>query len=335
MAYEGIPLNWEMLSLLGAVGVTAAGGAWKLANSISKGQLNEWQLKHGLAQQRADTAETDIEKFKLKVDRAGEHTRDLERQLAKIEVDLGTAIAQGQGPAKAGEHLKIIEELKARVGKFDQLRDALFGAEDEVWRLRETQAPTDFQKRMLESLVRIITIANLKGGVGKTTLVAGLAGYFSSLGKRVLIIDFDYQGSLTRMMVLGARLPLGSSILADAVLGGEINGKGLTQIARELGTRLPKARLITCGQTFDGFEFRLMLRWLLRETGDDVRFRLANLLLSPEVQKEFDIVLIDAPPRLSTGLINALCASHAIIVLCSTLYLQMRSDSSYIARTRY
>jgi cellulose biosynthesis protein BcsQ len=116
------------------------------------------------------------------------------------------------------------------------------------------------------------------------------------------------------MMMLAANLQLGASILAETLLSNALDSKPLTQAARDLGSILPNVKLITCGQTFDGFEFRLMLKWLLRETQDDVRFRLANFILSEDAQKEFDIVLIDAPPRLSTGAINALFASHAVLV---------------------
>lgn len=77
---------------------------------------------------------------------------------------------------------------------------------------------------------------------------------------------------------------------------------------------MPATQLITCGQTFEGFEFRLFLRGLLGETRDDVRYRLANLLLSKDIQGAFDIVIIDAPPRSSAGALNGLFASHALIV---------------------
>jgi cellulose biosynthesis protein BcsQ len=61
--------------------------------------------------------------------------------------------------------------------------------------------------------------------VGKTTIVAGLAAYLAKRGKRVCVIDFDYQGSLTRTLILGGRLPLGRTILADTVIGGDLDGK--------------------------------------------------------------------------------------------------------------
>jgi len=49
------------------------------------------------------------------------------------------------------------------------------------------------------SNARVIAIANLKGGVGKTTTVLNLAGFVGQLGKRVLAVDTDPQASLTRV----------------------------------------------------------------------------------------------------------------------------------------
>jgi cellulose biosynthesis protein BcsQ len=201
------------------------------------------------------------------------------------------------------------------VKKFDELRDALFGAEDEVWNLRQSKPPRDFEARMRASRTKIIATASYKGGVGKTTITANLAAYFArQMNKRVLLIDFDYQGSLTRMMILGARLPQSDTILADSIIKGEANGTWVAQTARELNAVLPGSRLVTCGQTFDGVESRALLRWLMGETEDDVRFRLAEIVLSEAIQASFDIVLIDAPPRASAGAINAYLASHAVIV---------------------
>src|SRR5215831_5023328 len=49
---------------------------------------------------------------------------------------------------------------------------------------------------------RVIAVANLKGGVGKTTTVLNLAGFAGRMGKRVLAVDTDPQGSLTRVALL-------------------------------------------------------------------------------------------------------------------------------------
>lgn len=249
---------------------------------------------------------------KLEADKSGlERKRD---ELAQENVRLAAALDAAMGGA-TNPSSQVIEGLKGRLASYDKFRDALMGTEDELWKLREVLAPTDFAHRMADSKVKVITVANLKGGVGKTTLTANLMAYFAiKQGKRVLAIDFDYQGSLTRMVMLGANLQLGTSILSDTLLGGSADGSWLVQSSKDLGSTLPRCRFITCGQIFDRFENRTQLQWLLGETSDDVRFRLANILLQPAVQNEFDLVLIDAPPRLSLGAVNALCASHAIIV---------------------
>ena len=54
--------------------------------------------------------------------------------------------------------------------------------------------------------------------------------------------------------------------------------------------------------------------WLIGDIQDDERYRLANLIVSSEVQNAYDLVLIDAPPRTSLGTINALCSSHALLI---------------------
>lgn len=324
MALETIPLNWEMLTFLGGAAATGATVAWQVANALSKANARELEARIIACAQKSETLSTDLEKQTLKVERQQTRALELERYIQKLEVDLES----GMGP----EGRKTIEELKRRVKNFDELRDALLGAEDEVWKLRPTQPPTDFFVRMQRSRTKVITVINYKGGVGKTTIVAGLAAYLAARGKRVFIIDFDYQGSLTRTLILGGRLPLGASIRADSVIGGEIDGKQFVHLGRDLGGTLPGASLITCGHSFDGFEYRTMLHWLLGETKDDVRFRLAQLILSEDVQKDFDYVLIDAPPRSSTGAINALCASHALIVPTVLDSLSVDAVGSFLAR---
>jgi chromosome partitioning protein len=307
MMYESIPFNWEMLSLVGGAGVLGAGGTWKLAQAIYS--ENRERIKRARKLDRLLRASNDQckEKDRIIAENAtliAALKKDLDRTSAEVPNDY-----QDTTPPRA-----TLEELDKRVARYEELRSALLGEEDEAWRLRELSRPPDFLKRMEDSHTKVVTVINLKGGVAKTTIVANLAIHFGETGKRVLAIDFDYQGSLTRTMVLGARLPLGTELLAAQLLGGTTDGKWLAKEAFDLRSVAPNVKLVTCGQTFDSFEFKLMLKWLLNETEDDIRFRLAALLLSQEVQRKFDLVLIDAPPRLSTGAINALCASHAILV---------------------
>ncbi len=62
------------------------------------------------------------------------------------------------------------------------------------------------------------------------------------------------------------------------------------------------------------FEDRSLVEWLIQQSGDDVRYRLAQVLLDEAVREKYDIVLIDVPPRLTTGTINALCASTHVLI---------------------
>jgi chromosome partitioning protein len=305
-----------MLALVGTACTAAAAGAWIVSRASSQSEARALKVENDFLKLRLSLAEADLDKYKAGLQEVQERMVELSGQYATLVTNLKTTTSDAANQQSVGLHLQLVDELQTQLKRFTKLRDAVVaGTEEDVWNLLEKIAPEDFERRMRDSRLKVLMVANLKGGVGKTTLVANLAAYFAKkLKKRVLVIDFDYQGSLTRMMLLGVQISLGSSILADTLLEGRIDGKWVTDHALRMGTILPNAQLITCGQTFEGFEFRLFLRGLLGETQDDVRYRLSRLLLSKEVQDAFDIVLIDAPPRSSAGALNALFASHGLIV---------------------
>ena len=61
-------------------------------------------------------------------------------------------------------------------------------------------------------------------------------------------------------------------------------------------------------------ETRVMAQWMTESTSDDVRYRLRHALHSAEVQEEYDLILLDCPPRLTTACINALaCCDYVLI----------------------
>jgi cellulose biosynthesis protein BcsQ len=61
-------------------------------------------------------------------------------------------------------------------------------------------------------------------------------------------------------------------------------------------------------------ENREMVRWLIGDEKTDIRYRLAHQLLSSTVLNNFDVILIDAPPRLTTASVQALCASTHVLI---------------------
>lgn len=78
-----------------------------------------------------------------------------------------------------------------------------------------------------------------------------------------------------------------------------------------------KAHLVTCDYSLTRHETRLMLNWLLQGGEPDIRFYIAEGLLGRRVQdqdKGFDLVIIDTPPRLTTGAVGALIAATHLVV---------------------
>lgn len=164
--------------------------------------------------------------------------------------------------------------------------------------------------------IPIVTTANMKGGVGKTTLTANLAAYLDAQGKRVLLIDFDYQGSLSQTALAAAGNSRLAS-LADDLIRGERSAAAILDGSQSLTPAMENSRILTCYYEFSDTELTELAKWITaaKPTGNrDLRFRLCNILRDPVVQEQFDIVLIDAPPRFSTGTINALCASTHLLI---------------------
>jgi chromosome partitioning protein len=193
-----------------------------------------------------------------------------------------------------------------------RLKDAL-KSDQELWRFHDDAPPRDLLNIIHTGKMKVVVLLNLKGGVSKTTLTANIGAYYASLGMKVLLIDMDYQGSLTAMMLVAANLSEHSSIVDDVIDTG--NG-GLIAKAEKLEAILGPIKLLSAGKSLHSVENRLQIGWLIEpKPARDIRFNLLHFLTSKEVSKEnFDVVLIDSPPRLTTGTINALAAaSHFAI----------------------
>lgn len=160
----------------------------------------------------------------------------------------------------------------------------------------------------------IITVANMKGGVGKTTLVANLAARFQRDATRpVLVIDFDYQGSLSETFAKQAERPQ-DAMRAHTLLFGDVSDSDALAHARPLARGLESVEYYPARYEFATIENNIMIDWVRNPGNGDVRFCLCRYLRSTPFQKRYSMVLIDCPPRLTTGTINALCASTHLLI---------------------
>ena len=197
----------------------------------------------------------------------------------------------------------------------NRVRDA-FKDNNNMWLRQPVNKPDGYDERLQKS-IPILLFANLKGGVGKTTIAANLANYFERRrGERVLAIDLDHQGSLTSMLLPGesARMQRPAEIVKSVIGGMPPLGGAMFAERVRIRHSVRNSHLIECDDAFGNFETRLLLEWLINDRKDDIRYNLARVLHSPEVQGHFDRVIIDAPPRMTTGLMNALCASTDLVV---------------------
>jgi cellulose biosynthesis protein BcsQ len=183
---------------------------------------------------------------------------------------------------------------------------------DGIWRLHRVAPPSAALTILRNSSMRIVVFLNLKGGVAKTTTTVNMAAYFARLGKRVLVIDLDYQGSASAMLLRAGGLGEKPSAV-DTVIA---TGTGSIKEACDLSAKLGPIELLTAGDTLNRTETGTLFRWLLDpKPTTDIRFNLASFLASPEVQaRKYDVVLIDTPPRLTLSTINALTAATHFVV---------------------
>jgi chromosome partitioning protein len=153
----------------------------------------------------------------------------------------------------------------------------------------------------------VIAVANQKGGVAKTTCVHNLGVALSLRGKKVLLIDFDSQASLT--ISVGIE-PL--DIENNIVLTLKKNGKSISECITKLK---PNLDIVTSTIDLVQIEMEMMTR--------ASREKILDRALS-SVKKDYDYILIDCPPQLSILTINALSCADGVIIPVKTDYLAYR-----------
>ena len=146
---------------------------------------------------------------------------------------------------------------------------------------------------------KIISFANQKGGVGKTTSAVNVAASLGVLGHKTLLVDLDPQGNATSGV---GEAKKGLQHTVKDVLVGDIPAKDAIIVTNFENLHLIPANMSLAGTEFD----------LLQEDTDEPWAQMRNAFAP--IKDDYDYIIIDCPPSLGMLTMNSLSASDGVVV---------------------
>jgi chromosome partitioning protein len=161
-------------------------------------------------------------------------------------------------------------------------------------------------------MAKIISVANQKGGVGKTTSAINISSYLAKAKKSVLLIDLDMQG--------------------NATTGSGINRNNLEMCAYDvlINSSEPSEVILQTSFHFDVMPSTLNLAGAEVELLQVKSWEYSLKKQLDKISSHYDYILIDCPPSLGVITINALVASNSVIIPLQCEYYALEGITSFI-----